>query len=248
MDDTWLYAVGAVIVGVAAGLVGAALVRAGAVKGREDRPEVVEAARAVAIFFFLCMVALGVIVAIGVTNPNDLEPIPRRLVDDAPTVLLGGAIVIVGRALGYLAAGAVYRSMSRSSARLRERCASGVRVLVTAASVVLALRQMGLDTTVLDIVVAAVVFGAAAAFALLVGLGGRDLSREVSHGRYLARTLRIGDDLQVGAVRGVVVGLLPASVALRLDDGSVVHVPNTQVFGSAPRVRRTGAARAADAN
>jgi small-conductance mechanosensitive channel len=239
MHDSWIWAVGAVLVGVGSGAVGASLVRSGAVRGREDRPEIVDAARALAIFLFLVMSVLGVIVAVGVTNPDHLEPVPTKLLDYSPHALAAAVMLIVGRALGFIAAGYTYRGMPRTSDRLRRQCSESVRWVITAAAFVLALRQLGLDTTVLNIVAAAMLFGLAAAFALLVGLGGRDISREITHGRYVSRMIRVGDDLEVDDVRGTVVALLPASIAVRRLDGAIVHVPNTKVFGSGPVVRRS---------
>ena len=48
MIDPWIYATGAVIVGLLSGVVGAALVRRIILRGREDRPEANDAARATA--------------------------------------------------------------------------------------------------------------------------------------------------------------------------------------------------------
>ena len=70
MIDPWIWATGAIIVGLLSGLVGAALVRRIILKGREDRPEAHDAARATATFLFLFFAAVGVIVAIGFTNPS----------------------------------------------------------------------------------------------------------------------------------------------------------------------------------
>src|SRR5690606_22301256 len=103
---------------------------------------------------------------------------------------------------------------------------------------VLALRQLGIDTTILNILIGAVLFGLAAGFALLVGLGGRELSRELAFGRYLARILAPGDEIVVGDVKGIVLQLHPASVELQTADGGTVHLTNSQVFHAAPKVQR----------
>ena len=59
MIDPWIYASGAVIIGLLSGLVGGALVRRIILKGREERPELNDAARATATFLFLFFTALG---------------------------------------------------------------------------------------------------------------------------------------------------------------------------------------------
>jgi hypothetical protein len=236
--DPWIWALGAVIVGLLSGVVGAALVRLAILKGREDRPEAVDAARATSIFVFLFFCAIGIVVAVGVTSPETLRPIPADLLSYSPHVLAAGLILIAGRAIALAVAGYAQGSLSRSSNRARAQIAEATRIVITAAAAVLSLRQLGIDTTILNILIGAMMFGLAAGFALLVGLGGRDLSRELAFGRYLSRLVRIGDDLQVGGVRGTVVGLHPASIEVLTEDGVSVHLANSQVFRDVPRIQR----------
>jgi hypothetical protein len=238
MIDPWLWAVGAVIVGLLSGVVGAALIRIAILKGREERPEAVDAARAASIFVFLFFTAIGGIVAVGVTSPETLRPIPAHLLEYSPRVLAAGLILIAGRAIAFAVAGYVIGSLSRSSARVRGQLAETVRFVITAAAAVLSLRQLGIDTTILNILIAAMMFGLAAGFALLVGLGGRDLSRELAFGRYLSRLVRPGDELEVEGIRGTVVALHPASVELETERGVLVHLANSQVFQNVPRIQR----------
>lgn len=233
MIDPWIYAAGAIIVGLLSGVIGAALVRRIILKGREDRPEMHDAARATATFLFLFFTALGVIVAIGFTNPETLEPIPADLVRKSPRILAAGLILIAGRAIAFALGGAVNSAFAASTSRVRSQIGAAGRFLVYAVALVLALSQLGVDTTILSIIAAAVVFGLAGAFALLVGLGGREMGGELAAGRHLARLIHVGDHIAIdGAtgepVDGVILALHPASVELAADDG-VIHLPNTVV-------------------
>lgn len=240
MIDPWIWATGAVLVGLLSGVVGAALVRLAILNGRENRPEAHDAARATAIFVFLFFAAVGVVVAVGVTSRDTLRPIPAELLAYSPHVLAAGLILIAGRAMAYAAAGFVKGALAESTSRMRSKLAESVRAVITVASAVLALRQLGVDTTILNIAIGALLFGLAAAFALLVGLGGRELGRELVTGRYLPRLVRLGDELEVDGVRGVVVAMHPASIEVMADDGTSVHLRNSQVFASAPRVHSGG--------
>lgn len=234
--DAWLFASGAIIVGLLSGTIGAALARMIILKEREDRPEMVDAARAAAIFVFLFFAAIGVIVAVGVASRETLRPFPAKMLSYSPHVLAAGLIFILGRALGHALHAYTVRSLSRTSARLRSQLAEALRFVVTIVAAVLAIRQLGIDTGVLNILVAAVVFGLALAFALLVGLSGRDLGREIAYGRYLHRVLEVGDQLEVGGYEGRIVALHPASIEIAIADGSLLHLTNSQVFNDLPRV------------
>lgn len=235
--NPWLFATGAVIIGLLSGLIGAALTRAIILKGREDRTEIADAARAASIFVFVFFAAIGVIVAVGVTSRDSLRPFPAKLLSYSPHVLAAGLILIFGRALGHALHAYTLRSFSRTSSRLRHQLAEALRFVVTVTSAVLSLRQLGVDTAVLNIMIGAVLFALALAFALLVGFGGRDLGRELAFGRYLHRFLQVGDQLEVGDVAGQIVALHPASVEVRLEDGSSVHITNSAVFTELPRTR-----------
>lgn len=236
MIDPWIYATGAIVVGLLSGVIGAALVRRIILKGREDKPEMLDAARATATFLFLFFTALGVIVAIGFTNPETLEPIPADVLRKSPRILAAGLILIAGRAIAFALGGAVNSAFAASTSRVRGQVGAAGRFLVYAVSLVLALSQLGVDTTILSIIAAAIVFGLSGAFALLVGLGGREIGGELAAGRHLARLVHVGDHIEIDGVAGEIVALHPASVELAGDDG-VIHVPNTTVARGPLKVR-----------
>jgi hypothetical protein len=239
MTDPWIYAAGAVIIGLLSGVVGAGLVRSIILKGRDDRPEALDAAHATATFLFLFFTVLGVIVAIGFTNPDTLEPIPADVLRKSPLVLSAGLILIAGRAIAFALGGMVNAAFAGSTPRLRMQLGTASRFLVYAVTLVLALGQLGVDTTILSIIAAAVVFGVAGAFALLVGLGGRELGGELAAGRYVGRLVRVGDQIEVDGVAGRIVALHPASVEVAVD-GDSVHLCNTRLSRGELRVRRVG--------
>jgi small-conductance mechanosensitive channel len=236
MIDPWIWASGAIIVGLLSGVVGAALVHRIILKGREDRPEINDAARATATFLFLFFVAVGVIVAIGFINPETLEPIPADVLRTSPRILAAGLILIAGRAMAFAVGGLVNGALEGSSGRVRAQITATVRLLIYAASIVLALSQLGVDTTILSIITAAVTFGLAGAFALLVGLGGRTISGDLAAGRYLHRLVRVGDRIEYSTGSGRIVALHPASVELDPGDGSSVHIPHSVLMRSELKV------------
>jgi len=237
MIDPWIYASGAIIIGLLSGVVGAALVKRIILKGREDRPEIHDASKATSTFIFLFFVAIGVIVAIGFTDPNNLEPLPAEILRKSPRILAAGLILIAGRAIAYAFGGMVNSAFGGSTARVRSQLSMSGRFVIYTVSGLLALSQLGVDTTILTIITAAATFGVAGAFALLVGLGGRALGGELAAGRYLHRLVTVGDVVEIGDLVGTVAALHPASVEIAADDGSRVHVPNTRLTEQQIRIR-----------
>ena len=237
MIDPWIFATGAIVVGLLSGVVGAALVRRIILTDRSDYPEVHDAARASSMFLFLFFTSIGVIVAIGFINPETLEPIPAEILRESPRVLAAGLILIAARALAFAVGGLVNGAFEGSGARMRSQMASLGRLLVYSVAIVLALSQLGVETTILSIIVGGVVFAGALAFGLLVGLGGRELGGELAAGRYLHRLVRVGDEIEVGGTAGRIVALHPASVELAVEDGSSVHLANSLLTNGEMRVR-----------
>ncbi|MBT7429508.1 MAG: mechanosensitive ion channel [Ilumatobacter sp.] len=237
MIDPWIFATGAIVVGLLSGVIGAALVRRIILTDRSDYPEVHDAARASSMFLFLFFASMGVIVAIGFINPETLEPIPAEILRESPRVLAAGLILIAARALAFAVGGLVNGAFEGSGARMRSQIASLGRMLVYSVAIVLALSQLGVETTILSIIVGGVVFAGGLAFALLVGLGGRELGGELAAGRYLHRLVRVGDEIEVGGTAGRIVALHPASVELAVEDGSSVHLANSLLTKGEMRVR-----------
>ncbi len=237
MVDTWVLATGAVVVGLLSGIIGAALIRRIFGQRGEDRPEMVDAARAAALFVFLFFSVIGVVVAVGLSDRDMLETVPADLLAYSPRILAAGLILIIGRAAAHGLGGIVARALDRGHNE-GVQLATTVRYLVTAAAFVLSISQLGIDATILYIVTAAVVFAIALAFALLVGLGGRELGVDLAVGRYIQRSVQVGDVIRVGEIRGRVVALHKASVEIETGPDSRMHVRNSQVFDAAPEVTR----------
>jgi hypothetical protein len=241
MDDTWAVAIGAMAIGLMAGLAGAGLLYRALSRGRGDDPVYRDSARAMAISCFIFFTVAGGLVAISVLNEDSFEDVPSRLVDLLPSFLAAGLILVGGRAIALAAGSVVQQSLQASSARVRDQAARLVRWTITAAAIVIALAQVGVNTTLLQIIGGALLFGLALSCALLIGLGGQDIAAEVAAGRYVTRVLQIGDRVEVrlavdDVVVGEVVALDPGTVAVAADDGSVRHLSNRAVLDAGPRV------------
>lgn len=234
MGERAFYAVTAVIVGITVGAVAGGLTRR-LVMRRQARQEV--AAPAAALVFWVAL-AVGIAVGAGILAPDAVAPLPSRVIDYLPHILVAGLILIVGYAAATLSAAFLSGGLARATGRTRREAATGLRVAIFVAVTLLALGQLGVDTTILTIGAAALLFGVAAAFALLIGLGGRDLAKEVAAGRYLRRLVRPGDHIETGRLQGRITALHPATTELDTGPPGTVHVPNSLLLRDIVRVDR----------
>lgn len=112
------------------------------------------------------------------------------------------------------------------------------QIAVVAVFVLTAAAQVALATTTLMILVGIVVAAAAATLSLAFGLGGRDVARALSAGRYIDVAFETGQTIGVGDVRGEILAIEPTVTVLRTDDGLTVRVPNHLLLESVVTVHQ----------
>jgi hypothetical protein len=233
----WLGAGGALVGAVLAGLVLSRVVRS--VLAKPNRPEALRTASgALASLVLSLAIVFGLVVALGVVAPDLLETIPEDLVRYLPKVLAAALLMIGGRVVAVAAEVAVGRATARSSPATQRRAVSGVRTGVLLLAGLLAVGQIGIDTTIVTLLVAGAVFAVAATFTLLVGFGGREVAAEVAAARVLRRSLHEGDQVTLGAVSGQIVAVHETAVELRGEDGASRLVPASRFLHDDLLVRR----------
>ena len=77
---------------------------------------------------------------------------------------------------------------------------------------------------------------------VVASIGVQDLLKNYVSGFYvlLERNVRLGDVVTVGTFRGTVTDIRLRVTSLRAEDGSLIVVPNTELFNSVVQVQSTG--------
>ncbi len=91
---------------------------------------------------------------------------------------------------------------------------------------IIAAAQIAVSTLVLLILIGILLAGAAGTFALAFGLGGRDVARALSAGRYLRHDYVIGQEIGFADVRGRITNIESTSTILDAGEGRSMRVPN----------------------
>jgi small-conductance mechanosensitive channel len=115
-----------------------------------------------------------------------------------------------------------------------------VQAVVFAIFLLTALAQVGISTAFLTLLVGILFVAAALTVALAFGLGSRDVARQVSAGRYVGASFRIGQTISVDDVRGEIVALENAATVLRAEDGQTLRIPNHLLLESVVRLHDEG--------
>ena len=223
MNDWW--SAGAFIVaGLLVGALAAALARR--VLDRPTRRDALrQVARPTAALLFWLFAAAGLIAALASTSPETLDPIPSDLLAWLPRAGVAGLIMIGGYVVAAAAATGTRRITTRATGHPQPIVEATTRVAILAAAAVLALSQLGIDTTILNILVAAVALSVTLALAGIAVVSGRHIARSVAAGRAVADLITPGTRITLSGHTGSVERVTATHVVLTLDNGDTAALP-----------------------
>ncbi len=225
-----LIAVAVIVAAFVLGSIAAAVVRR--IASDDKRPEVVQTSSgALATLAFSLMLIVGLVIALGIVNREALDQLSRDLVTFLPRALSAAIVLILGNIVGALAETGVERSLGHVSPELRRRVPALVKYAVMGFAVIIASNQLGIDTTIITVAVAAIFFSVGLAAALLAGLGGRPVAEQIAAGRALRQLLEVGDTVELADISGTVSAIGSTTTQIDASDGSV-FVPNAEVLAS----------------
>jgi len=120
-------------------------------------------------------------------NDDALAQLSRDVVQFLPKVLSAAIVLIIANIVTAVLSTAAARSLGHVSQSLRERVPVAIKTIVMGFALVIAAGQLGVNTTIILVAVASVFFTIGLSVALLAGLGGRPVAREIAAGRALRR-------------------------------------------------------------
>ena len=163
------------------------------------------------------------------------ESLRLPLVSEALTSLfhyiprVGIAILII--VLGLIAANFVRELiiMACSSAGITQGTivAQAFYVAAILLVVVTSIKQLGINTALLDNTIILIIAGLIGGSALSFGLGARSAVANLIAAHYLRSVLRVGVNIRMGNIHGKIVALTPVSIVVETEEGRVV-IPAAQ--------------------
>ena len=229
-DLNTLIAIIIIVAGFVLGSLSAALARRFASDGR--RPEGVRSsASAIATLAFSMILILALVIALGILNREALDRLSSDLVSFLPRALSAAIVLILGNVVGAIAETGVERSLGHVAPAVRARVPGIVKWGVSGFAIIIAANQLGIDTTIITVAVAAIFFSVGLALALLAGLGGRQVAQKIAAGRALRQVLSVGDRVSLGSVNGVVAAIGSTTTQVTSASG-VILLPNDEVLSS----------------
>src|SRR5919107_1932228 len=158
----------------------------------------------------------GAAAALSVLGLSSLQENMDLIVVLASKALIAILILVGGLAVASWLSTLTARQAEEAGLRGANAFRKSIFAAVLSVAALLAATQLGIDVSLLVLLAA-----------LALGVGLAPLSGNVAAGRYVrGNDIRLGDEISVDGVTGVVEELGYASVTLRSEDGSFHHVPN----------------------
>jgi small-conductance mechanosensitive channel len=120
-----------------------------------------------------------------------------------PNLLAAVLLLVVGTSVSQFVGHAVAQAAEESGIEFASQLGSLVSGLILFVVGVMAISQLRFDTEMVRIVTICTLSGLALAFGLSVGLGSRDVARNVLAGFYARKIFRPGDPIEVRGHRGI---------------------------------------------
>lgn len=223
----WIWAAVAFGSGLLFGEIAGRIVRS-ALSRRGDAAR--EAASSAGTFVFWASTTVGLVIAIALIDSEVLEDLGDRLADQLPRFLVAFLILIGGYAVSVAVAATIGQSARKATGVRQVGLERTLRGSIMAAAVVVALTELGVDSSMLVVLLAVAIGTPALAIALLTAHGGREVAGHIAAGRSLRHQLRPGQHLSCDGEHGTIVVLHPSTVELQRDDGSRVLIPNRRLL------------------
>ena len=145
-----------------------------------------------------------------------------RLAQYLPSVM--AAVVVVGA--GVVSANLVRAAVSGAARTARipqaELVGQGARIAVLTVAVVIAIEQVGINSTVLIVAIGLVLGGVVGGAALAFGLGSRGSVANLVAAHHLVQVYRPGQRVKIGDIEGRIIQLTRSGVAIETDDGEAL--------------------------
>lgn len=233
----WILAIAVLIAGSMLGTIVSATVRR--VLSRPERPERVKTlAAAAASIVFSAVLAVTVVASLSLIDKTAVQKLPDSLINAVPRFLVALVLVLVGNALASIVGNVVGSAVLKATGRPQPRVVGLVRGVTLGVFVLMAIGQIGVNTRIVDMAVAGIIFSVSLSVALLTGLGGRTMAGHVAAGRYVNRIVKPGDRIAGDGFEGTVKAVWGATVELDTPDAGVTHVPHATILGGNLRIER----------
>jgi len=178
-------------------------------------------------WFFMLTFLLSAAEALGLENVSQTID---SFVEYLPHVIGAAVIVVVGLLVANFARTAMQTALERLGVdygKAASKLVYGVLIVVIGS---LAISQLQIETGLINRVIEIGLLAVGAALAISLGLGTRDVARNVVAGVYARDSFKAGSKISIGDNQGTIEAVTAVNAKIRRDDGGVIYIPNAQLI------------------
>jgi hypothetical protein len=139
-----------------------------------------------------------------------------------PRVLVAVLIGVAGLVIGNVARGTVTAAAARAGTTTAPALGQMVRLAILIAAALIAISELGVDITLVTVVLSVVLAAVLGGFAIAFGLGARTAISNIIGSHYLRQTFDVGQTIRLGHIEGTITALTPTAVIVQVPDGRMV--------------------------
>jgi small-conductance mechanosensitive channel len=162
-----------------------------------------------------------------------------RLAGYLPTLLAAVLVVLAGLVTGNITQSLVTRTAASAGAQYAEALGRAGKATILLLAVLVALDQIGIDSTLLILVTSIVVGVVLGGLALAFGIGARTMVSNILASHYLHQAFQVGQNIRLGDVRGRIEEIRPTHVVVDSAEGRI-WVPAKQFAETTSVLLREG--------
>ena len=138
-----------------------------------------------------------------------------------PNLVAAALIFLLGGLAAQVASRAVARTARESGIEYASSLGGLVYALIFFVAGIMALGQLRIDTEIVRLVTAGVLAAGALGFGLSLGLGTREITRNIVAGFYARKVFRIGEEMEIAGERGKLKAITPTQTLLEQDSRTI---------------------------
>ena len=145
-----------------------------------------------------------------------------RVVVYLPTLIAGGLIILVGVLISTLARDLTTATVASAGIAHAELFGRIMYAAILATALILGINQIGVDVSLLVVLIAVVVGAAAGGMSLAFALGSRSLVGNLIGSHYLQQHYQPGQLVRMNNIEGEIVEITPVGVVLATKEGKAI--------------------------
>jgi len=149
-----------------------------------------------------------------------------------PNLVIGGAIIAIGFAIGTLVGEQVASTARAAGVGQSALVGRLAQTAIFITSLIIGLGQLGVDVSFLVVLFAVAAGAIGVGFSIAFGIGSGDYVRDLVSARDARRDLRPGLQVRIGEIEGQVLEISATRIAIESEDGRVL-IPARQVSAGA---------------